>query len=79
MNGVQPTGQSMDHGGTRTTSSRRRPRADYERDDGPPLGEYPNTRSRLPFGEGRDSPEAVRRKKDEFMGLCSRAFDLLHS
>lgn len=92
MNGVMSTGgqQSMDQsqGGnlrngasiSGASASRRRPRADYERDDGPSLGEYPaTTRSRLPFGEGRDSPETVRRKKDEFLGLCSRAWDLFHT
>jgi hypothetical protein len=32
-----------------------------------------------PFGAGRDSPETQRRKKEEFLGLCSRAWDLFHS
>ena len=31
------------------------------------------------FGVGRDSPETNRRKKEEFMGLCARAWDLFHS
>lgn len=28
---------------------------------------------------GRDSPESQRRKREEFMGLCARAWDLMHS
>ena len=32
-----------------------------------------------PFGQGRDSPETTRRKKEEFIMLCSRAWDLFHS
>lgn len=32
-----------------------------------------------PYARPVDSPDAVRRKKDEFMSLCSRAWDLLHS
>lgn len=73
--------------------ARRRPRSEYERDNGsPPLGHGPETRHRPnpamdsapgpaygPFGAGRDSPETQRRKKDEFLGLCSRAWDLFHS
>ncbi|PGH32122.1 hypothetical protein GX50_05083 [[Emmonsia] crescens] len=31
------------------------------------------------FGAGRDSPETQRRKKEEFLGLCARAWDLFHS
>lgn len=31
------------------------------------------------FGETRDSPETNRRKKEEFMGLVARAWDLFHS
>jgi hypothetical protein len=31
------------------------------------------------FGAGRDSPEAQRRKKEEFLSLCARAWDLFHS
>ncbi|KAH0548260.1 hypothetical protein GP486_008035 [Trichoglossum hirsutum] len=63
----------------RSGGSRRRARAEYERDMGsPPLGGGPDTR-RGPFGEGRESPESQRRKKDEFLTLCSRAWDLFHS
>lgn len=32
-----------------------------------------------PFGAGRDSPETQQRKKEEFLGLCSRAWDLFHN
>ncbi|KAL9049271.1 MAG: hypothetical protein Q9162_007301 [Coniocarpon cinnabarinum] len=31
------------------------------------------------YGRPLDSPETERRKKEEFMALCSRAWDLLHS
>ena len=60
-------------------SGRRRPRAEYERDMGtPPLGSGPEPR-RGPFGEGVDSLDTQRKKKDEFLVLCARAWDLLHS
>lgn len=76
------------------TTSRRRPRSEYEQDNGsPPLGHGPDSQHRPnpasmpgphasftgPFGAGRDSPETQRRKKDEFLGLCARAWDLFHS
>ena len=62
----------------RSGSGRRRPRAEYERDIGtPPLGSGPEPR-RGPFGEGRDSPAVQRKKKEEFLGLCARAWDLFH-
>ncbi|KAJ5519138.1 hypothetical protein N7453_001560 [Penicillium expansum] len=75
-------------------TARRRPRSEYERDNGsPPLGHGPDSQHRSnpaampgphasfpgPFGAGRDSPETQRRKKDEFLGLCARAWDLFHS
>ncbi|ORY17913.1 hypothetical protein BCR34DRAFT_474114 [Clohesyomyces aquaticus] len=62
----------------RSGSSRRRGRDEYERDMGtPPLGrQQPRTG---PFGEGRDTPETQRKKKDEFIQLCARAWDLFHS
>ncbi len=64
----------------RSGSARRRPRAEYERDMGtPPLGSGPEPTRRGPFGEGVDSPEMQRKKKDEFLGLCARAWDLFHS
>ncbi|KAL1622311.1 hypothetical protein SLS56_008801 [Neofusicoccum ribis] len=60
------------------TTSRRRTREEYERDMGtPPLGRQ--ERRPGPFGEGRDSPETQRRKKEEFIQLCARAWDLFHS
>ncbi|MCJ1373545.1 hypothetical protein MMC20_004773 [Loxospora ochrophaea] len=63
----------------RSGSGRRRGRAEYEREMGtPPLGHGRDTK-RGPFGEGRDSPETQRKKKDEFLGLCARAWDLFHS
>lgn len=79
------------------STSRRRPRSEYEHDNGsPPLGHGPDTQYRPnpamnagpslslpglpgPFGAGRDSPETQRKKKDEFLGLCARAWDLFHS
>ncbi|KAF1961543.1 hypothetical protein CC80DRAFT_589882 [Byssothecium circinans] len=62
----------------RSGSSRRRPRDEYERDMGtPPLGrQQPRVG---PFGEGRDTPETQRKKKEEFIQLCARAWDLFHS
>lgn len=61
------------------SSGRRRPRAEYERDMGtPPLGGGPEIR-RGPFGEGVDNLETQRKKKDEFLSLCARAWDLFHS
>ncbi|PSN68129.1 hypothetical protein BS50DRAFT_492137 [Corynespora cassiicola Philippines] len=62
----------------RSGSSRRRDRDEYERDMGtPPLGrQQPRTG---PFGEGRDTPDTQRKKKEEFIQLCSRAWDLFHS
>ncbi|KAJ5202228.1 hypothetical protein N7449_004307 [Penicillium cf. viridicatum] len=75
-------------------TARRRPRSEYEHDNGsPPLGYGPDSQYRPnpatmpgphasfpgPFGAGRDSPETQRRKKDEFLGLCARAWDLFHS
>lgn len=58
-------------------ASRRRRREEYEADSSPPLGMQP---SRLgPFGHGRDSPATQQAKKDEFMSLLSKAWDLFHS
>ncbi|KZF22653.1 hypothetical protein L228DRAFT_268040 [Xylona heveae TC161] len=64
---------------SRTGSGRRRMRAEYEKDMGsPPLGTGPEPRPG-PFGEERDSPDTQRRKKEEFLSLCARAWDLFHS
>ncbi|EON61671.1 hypothetical protein W97_00887 [Coniosporium apollinis CBS 100218] len=63
----------------RSGSGRRRNRDEYERDMGtPPLGRNAEPR-RGPFGEGRDSPETQTKKKEEFIALCARAWDLFHS
>lgn len=74
--------QSQSHGELPQSGSgggRRRPRVEYEKDMGtPPLGSGPEPR-RGPFGEGIDSPEMQRKKKEEFLGLCARAWDLFHS
>ncbi|PNY23067.1 Uncharacterized protein TCAP_06985 [Tolypocladium capitatum] len=71
-----PGSRHMD--GSRS-ASKRRTRAEYEDGGSPPLGHGPAPTRRGPFGEGRDSPETQRQKKDEFLRLCSRAWDLFHS
>ncbi|KAK3357660.1 hypothetical protein B0T25DRAFT_451513 [Lasiosphaeria hispida] len=69
------------------SASKRRTRAEYEDGGSPPLG---NGRAPIrragagpttggPFGEGRDSPETQRAKREEFLRLCERAWDLFHS
>ncbi|KAK8048351.1 hypothetical protein PG994_010081 [Apiospora phragmitis] len=46
----------------------------------PPLGHGPSaTRRAGPFGAGRDSPETQRAKREEFLRICERAWDLFHS
>lgn len=58
-------------------NGRIRPRIEYERDAGsPPLGSGPSPRRA--FGEG-DSPATSQAKKEEFMRICARAWDLFHS
>ena len=57
----------------------RRSRLEYEGDSSPPLGVGREKVPNGPFGAGRDSPESQRRKKEEFLGLCSRAWDLFHN
>ncbi|KAI1805784.1 hypothetical protein F4811DRAFT_560832 [Daldinia bambusicola] len=71
-NGINPldTGRS---------TSRRRTRAEYEEGSSPPLGHGPPPTRRGPFGAGRDSPETQRQKREEFLKLCERAWDLFHS
>ena len=60
-------------------TSRRRSRHEYEEGSSPPLGSGPERiRYHGPFGEGRDSPATQRAKKEEFLTLCSRAWDLFH-
>ncbi|KAI1854786.1 hypothetical protein JX266_000904 [Neoarthrinium moseri] len=62
------------------SASKRRTRAEYEEGASPPLGHGPAaTRRSGPFGAGRDSPETQRAKRDEFLKLCERAWDLFHS
>lgn len=63
-------------------SSMKRRRAEYEEGGSPPLGNGrpPAAQPRRgPFGEGRDSPETQEAKKEEFLRLCERAWDLFHS
>ena len=64
--------------GSRSTS-KRRTRAEYEDGASPPLGHGPASTRRGPFGAGRDSPETQRQKREEFLRLCERAWDLFHS
>ncbi|TPX09002.1 uncharacterized protein E0L32_009581 [Thyridium curvatum] len=61
------------------SASRRRTRAEYEEGGSPPLGTGRASTRRGPFGEGRDSPETQRQKREEFLRLCERAWDLFHS
>ncbi len=60
------------------SGGKRRSRAEYE-DGSPPLGYGPSATRRGPFGAGRDSPETQRQKREEFLRLCERAWDLFHS
>ncbi|KAI2626722.1 hypothetical protein GGR54DRAFT_482170 [Hypoxylon sp. NC1633] len=60
-------------------TSRRRTRAEYEEGSSPPLGHGPSATRRGQFGAGRDSPETQRQKREEFLRLCERAWDLFHS
>ena len=61
------------------SNSRRRNRAEYEDGGSPPLGTGRPAQRRGPFGEGRDSPDSQRAKREEFLRLCERAWDLFHS
>jgi hypothetical protein len=74
-----PTPPSPLTGSTMKGGAKRRGRAEYEDGVSPPLGNGPATFRRGPFGEGRDSPGSQLRKKEEFMRLCDRAWDLFHS
>lgn len=64
---------------TGRSTSRRRTRAEYEEGSSPPLGHGPAPTRRGPFGAGRDSPETQRQKREEFLKICERAWDLFHS
>jgi len=61
------------------SASKRRTRAEYEEGGSPPLGNGRAATRRGPFGEGRDSPDTQRAKREEFLRLCERAWDLFHS
>lgn len=80
--GHQPPTPPSPHTGSRTTDtsrgSKRRTRAEYEEGASPPLGNGPAPR-RGPFGHESDSPETQRAKREEFLRLCERAWDLFHS
>jgi hypothetical protein len=60
-------------------TGRRRSRVEYESDHSPPLGVGREKVPLGPFGSGRESPQTQRRKKDEFMNIISRAWDLWHN
>jgi hypothetical protein len=77
--GHQPPTPPSPVGGRASSGNRRRTRAEYEDGASPPLGHGPASTRRGPFGAGRDSPETQRQKKEEFLSLCSRAWDLFHS
>ncbi|ROW17764.1 hypothetical protein VPNG_00724 [Cytospora leucostoma] len=64
---------------SRSTSATKRRRDEYEAGISPPLGNGRPSVRRGPFGEGRDSPDTQRAKRDEFLRLCERAWDLFHS
>lgn len=66
------------HADNSRSASKRRTRAEYEEGASPPLGYGPPPR-RGPFGAGRDSPETQKAKRDEFLRICERAWDLFHS
>ncbi|KAJ9626652.1 hypothetical protein H2204_010041 [Knufia peltigerae] len=62
------------------SAGRRRTRMEYEEGSSPPLGSgRERPRHSGPFGEGRDSPATQKAKKEEFLSLCARAWDLFHS
>jgi hypothetical protein len=61
------------------SAGKRRTRNEYEEGISPPLGNGRASQRRGPFGEGRDTPETQRAKREEFLRLCERAWDLFHS
>ncbi|ATY61155.1 hypothetical protein CCM_02710 [Cordyceps militaris CM01] len=77
--GHQPPTPPSPVGGRISSSNRRRNRAEYEDGASPPLGHGPSSSRRGPFGAGRDSPESQRAKREEFLRICERAWDLFHS
>lgn len=64
---------------SRSTSTTKRRRDEYEAGVSPPLGNGRPSVRRGPFGEGRDSPDTQRAKREEFLRICERAWDLFHS
>ena len=62
-------------------AGRRRPRDEYEREHGSPLGQQDAKRPNYYPEPGADwrSNMSNQEKKDEFMRLCARAWDLFHS
>lgn len=79
--GPQPPTPPSPHAGQNTDglrSSRRRTRAEYEEGASPPLGAGPAPR-RTHFDDRRDIPEDPQKRKEEFMNLVSRAWDLFHA
>lgn len=72
-------GAHRPHADASRTTSRRRTRADYEEGGSPPLGNGRPSQRREPFTGGSDLPETQRAKREEFLKLCERAWDLLHS
>ena len=74
-----PGAQSRQFADASRSASKRRTRAEYEEGGSPPLGNGRAATRRGPFGEGRDSPETQRAKREEFLKLCERAWDLFHS
>lgn len=80
--GHQPPTPPSPVGASRIASGsgpRRRTRAEYEEGHSPPLGHGPASSRRGPFGAGVDSSETQRAKREEFLRLCERAWDLFHS
>jgi hypothetical protein len=61
------------------TTSKRRTRADYEEGGSPPLGNGRPSQRRDPFTGEHDTPDTQRAKREEFIKLCERAWDLFHS
>jgi hypothetical protein len=69
----------------------KRRRDQYEEGGSPPLGNGARPapaaplpfssmgERRGPFGEGRDSPDTIEAKKQQFLSLCAQAWDLFHS
>ncbi|KAI5210631.1 hypothetical protein E4T39_00293 [Aureobasidium subglaciale] len=62
-------------------AGRRRPRDEYEREHGSPLGQQEAKRPTYQPENGNDwrSGMSNQEKRDEFLRLCSRAWDLFHS